>query len=56
MMYFHNLNAFVAMGGYAWYVWPAYFIALLILIANAWFAKRNFRKIHFNVKNYDRQS
>lgn len=28
------MNAFFAMGGYAFYVWTAYALALVILIAN----------------------
>ena len=30
-----DLQAFLAMGGYAAYVWPAYGIALIVLAANA---------------------
>lgn len=29
-----SLRAFLDMGGYAWYVWPAYGITALVLLAN----------------------
>ena len=29
-----NWQEFIAMGGYAFYVWTSYFIALLVLIVN----------------------
>lgn len=31
---FHSLAEFFAMGGYATYVWPAYGLAIAILIGN----------------------
>jgi heme exporter protein D len=30
-MYFHSWSAFLAMGGYAFFVWSAYAISLLLL-------------------------
>ena len=33
------------MGGYAFFVWTAYAITLLIMVANVWLARRNQRRI-----------
>jgi heme exporter protein D len=30
-----SLHEFLTMGGYGWYVWPAYGIAAVVMIANA---------------------
>lgn len=35
-----NLQHFLAMGGYAAFVWPAYGIALAVLVWNIWSARR----------------
>lgn len=34
------MNEFLAMGGYASYVWSAWGITLLVLVLNAWSARR----------------
>ena len=34
------MTEFFLMGGYAAYVWPAYGITLLVLVMNAWSARR----------------
>lgn len=31
-MYFHSVSDFLAMGGYAFYVWMAYGISLLLVV------------------------
>jgi heme exporter protein D len=36
-----DLQNFLAMGGYAAYVWPAYGLTALVLIWNWWAAKRS---------------
>lgn len=41
-----DLQAFLAMGGYAAYVWPAYAIVLLVLIANAVVPHRRERALY----------
>lgn len=35
-----DMNEFLAMGGYARYVWPAYGLSALVLAWNAWSALR----------------
>lgn len=44
------LHDFLAMGGYAAYVWPAYTITLLILLGNVISAWHNNRKILKKIK------
>jgi len=39
-----NLGEFFAMGGYAAYVWPAYAVALTVLIWNLIAARRSHRR------------
>ncbi|MGA1463220.1 MAG: heme exporter protein CcmD [Steroidobacteraceae bacterium] len=36
-----NLAEFLAMGGYAAYVWPAYAFVLAVLALNVWAARRS---------------
>ena len=40
-----NLNEFLHMGGYAFYVWTSYGIALLILLVNVVLPLRQRRKL-----------
>ncbi len=35
-----SLSRFLAMGGYAAYVWPAYGITAMVLTGNWWLARR----------------
>ncbi|RMD70437.1 MAG: heme exporter protein CcmD [Gammaproteobacteria bacterium] len=35
-----NLREFFSMGGYAFYVWTSYALALFVLIANVWMPVR----------------
>ena len=35
------MSEFFAMGGYAAFVWPAYGITALVLVANFWWIRRN---------------
>lgn len=39
-----SLEAFFAMGGYAAFVWPAYTITLIVLIANVFLARGSHRR------------
>ena len=39
-----SLHQFVAMGGYAAYIWPAYMIAALVLVGNVGFVVREKRQ------------
>jgi heme exporter protein D len=39
-----NWQAFLGMGGYAAYVWPAYAVTLIVLIANVLMARANHRR------------
>ncbi len=38
------MNDFLAMGGYAQYVWPSYGLACMVLIWNIWSALRTHRE------------
>ena len=40
-----ELTAFLAMGGYAAFVWPSYGLALIVLVANALVPHRRERAI-----------
>ena len=40
-----NLTEFLHMGGYAFYVWTSYGIALVVLVANAWIPMRQRRRL-----------
>jgi heme exporter protein D len=40
-----NLTEFLHMGGYAFYVWTSYGIALVVLVANAWIPMHQRRKL-----------
>jgi len=31
---FKNVNQFISMGGYAWYVWPAYSLVFMVFVFN----------------------
>jgi len=35
-----DIGDFLAMGGYARYVWPAYALSAIVLVYNAWSAAR----------------
>lgn len=37
------MNEFLAMGGYAGYVWSCYGLTLLILAGNLWLARRDLK-------------
>ncbi len=39
-----SLIEFFKMGGYAIYVWPAFFITFLVLLGNVWFAARQHKQ------------
>lgn len=36
---------FLNMGGYASFVWPSFGITFLVLWANVWFAKNQFKRV-----------
>ncbi|MEE9318881.1 MAG: heme exporter protein CcmD [Granulosicoccus sp.] len=41
-----NLAEFFHMGGYAWYVWPSYALAFVVLMANVFWSSRQLRVVH----------
>ncbi len=45
-----DLRTFLGMGGYAFYVWTAYGLALAVLIANLVLARRRSRHVAMTVK------
>jgi len=44
-MNFTSFSAFIHMGGYAGYVWPAFAIAILLLLVNSMVARKRLRKL-----------
>jgi heme exporter protein CcmD len=36
----HGWHEFITMGGYARFVWPAYAVALVVLVSAAWMSHR----------------
>lgn len=40
-----ELLAFFNMGGYAWFVWPAFFISLVVLLANVMYSKAQYKRV-----------
>jgi len=51
-----GLGAFLAMGGYAQYVWPAYGAALLVLIVLLVWTLGGYRKRQRELETLQRQS
>jgi heme exporter protein CcmD len=47
---------FIQMGGYAAFVWSAYIIATVFLIANVWLPKRRHRKQLIALTKQDQQT
>jgi heme exporter protein CcmD len=47
---------FIQMGGYAVFVWSAYIIATVLLIANLWLPKRRHRKQLIALTKQDQQT
>jgi len=46
-----NASEFFAMGGYGLYVWGSYGIALVILVANIWLARRRHQQVERELRN-----
>lgn len=44
--YFHSFHAFLNMGGYAAFVWPAYAVTLAVMGLNIFWAKRLLARSH----------
>lgn len=44
-MFIMHLKHFFAMGGYAFYVWPAYLIGLTVLVGNAFWTRFTKRQL-----------
>ena len=40
-----SMQAWFTMGGYAWFVWPSYFIGLVVLIWSAYIPLRRHRRL-----------
>ena len=51
-----NLNEFFHMGGYAFYVWSSYGIALIVLLLNVILPLRQRRKLLNNIARAARRS
>lgn len=39
------MQEFFAMGGYAFYVWTSYAVALVVLLANVWWAAHSLKQV-----------
>ncbi|HEX5339837.1 MAG TPA: heme exporter protein CcmD [Gammaproteobacteria bacterium] len=50
-----SVHEFLVMGGYAMYVWPAYGIAAVVLIVNAWLPGRQLRRLLKQLKHREQQ-
>ena len=50
LMLMNKLEHFFAMGGYAYYVWPAYGFAVFILLANLFIPVRRFKQLKKQLK------
>jgi len=48
------MSEFLAMGGYASFVWTAYGITLVVMVLNAWAARRRHAQALTRVKQMDR--
>ncbi|MGB5539162.1 MAG: heme exporter protein CcmD [Gammaproteobacteria bacterium] len=51
-----NLNEFLHMGGYAFYVWTSYGIALLVLLVNVVLPLRQRRKLLTDIARATRRA
>lgn len=49
------MSEFLHMGGYGGFVWSAYGIALLVLIANVWFPLQAHRQLRKRAKRISEQ-
>ena len=50
------MNAFLAMGGYALYVWPAYGITLIVLALIWWDGARRRRAVERELQSINRSA
>ena len=46
-----TIQEFLAMGGYAFYVWTSYAIATVVLLGNVWYARSQSRQITRDIKH-----
>ncbi len=46
------MTDFFSMGGYAVYVWPAYAVTLIVLVANFWLARRSIETRRARARRY----
>lgn len=51
-----KLREFLAMGGYAAYVWPAFGVALGVLAVIAWLSYRTLRRYEIELARLERDS
>lgn len=40
-----DLESFLHMGGYAMYVWPSFALSALVILANVYFSRREYKKV-----------
>jgi len=45
-MKWESLSAFISMGGYGFYVWGSYGVALLCVVGEIFLVKKRFRTLH----------
>jgi heme exporter protein D len=46
----NSLHEFLTMGGYAWYVWPAYGLAAIVMVANALSPGNRLRRLKMQIR------
>ena len=46
----NSLHEFLTMGGYGWYVWPAYAVAAVVMIANALLPSSRLKRIKTQIR------
>jgi heme exporter protein D len=45
-----SLHEFLTMGGYGWYVWPAYAVAAVVMIVNAVLPNGRLKRIKTQIR------
>lgn len=50
------VTEFFAMGGYAFYVWSAYGLAVLVFVYNAWIPARRHARLRRSIQSFKRMS
>lgn len=41
----HSFHEFLTMGGFALYVWPAYAVTFIVMVASGWRSRRSYLRV-----------